>query len=172
LTTLKETQLRQIFEDIDQDHEGRLKFQHFFQFFSNLIQGKDPDILKVSQQAPRHIAAAQVAGVSYTPLANPTAQAKFALFVALLKAEREGKCSLGGVTQFINKQWSTFNNFLRYGSRGDIVMEIGTNIDDILPGDYLLTDLIKWPDSLTDTIEPRCVKVKGKAVDTIQLKLC
>ena len=148
-SSLGETEIRQIFNSMKLDPEDRLTFDNFFQFFSKLIQGDDPDIIK---------AATQEASAAYAP--NRKAQLKIALFRALLVAERDGKCPLNGVTQYINKHWASFNNFIRAGASQRTVMTGGENIADVLPGVHTLSDLIKWPDNLTETIEPEHVTVK------------
>ena len=49
-------------------------------------------------------------------------QAEIDLLTAFLKADGEGKCKMGGISQFINKRWKSFNNFKRNGRTGKLVM--------------------------------------------------
>ncbi|CAF1536768.1 unnamed protein product, partial [Didymodactylos carnosus] len=147
--TLDESQIHQIFNDMDKKKIGKLEFQNFFQYLSNLIKGDDAEIISASRQLQQQ---------EQQPI-SAAAKAKFDLFVALLNADKEGKCRLGGITQFMNKKWSTFNNYIRYGQSGQVVMTGSDNIDDILPGEYSLVDLSCWKDNLTEMIKPLHVKI-------------
>jgi hypothetical protein len=148
-SSLEETEIHQLFNDMQPCQEGRLIFDNFFHFFSTLTRGDDSDIIK---------AASSESSESYAP--NRKAHVKMALLRALLLAERDGKCPLNGVTQYINKHCASFNNFIRAGASQQTVMTGSENIADILPGAHILSDLIKWPDHLTETIEPEHVTVK------------
>ncbi|CAF1452091.1 unnamed protein product, partial [Didymodactylos carnosus] len=147
LTTLDENQIHQMFNDMDKKKTGKLECQSFFQYLSTLIKGDDAEIISASLQLEQQQSI------------SAAAKAKFDLFVALLNADKEGKCPLGGITQFMNKKWSTFNNYIRYGKSGQVVMTGSDNIDDILPGQYSLVDLSCWKDNLTQMIKPLHVKI-------------
>ncbi|CAF1577316.1 unnamed protein product, partial [Didymodactylos carnosus] len=64
--------------------------------------------------------------------------------IAFLKADKEGKCEVGGITQFINKRWEKFDNLKRDGKTGKLVMVGGVEAKNVLPGEYSLVDLITW----------------------------
>ena len=122
-----------LFEEINGERTERITFQKFYQYYEKMINGEE---------------------ATYT-------QSEFNLLAACLKADREGKCKLGGISQFINKRWEKFNNFKRYGKTGKLVMVGDGEVLDILPGEYGLVDLITWSDVKPPDIKPEFRTISG-----------
>ncbi|CAF1359306.1 unnamed protein product [Didymodactylos carnosus] len=80
--------------------------------------------------------------------------------IAFLKADKEGKCEVGGITQFINKRWEKFDNLKRDGKTGKLVMVGGVEAKNVLPGEYSLVDLITWSD-IEPQIKPKYAKASN-----------
>ncbi|CAF4567605.1 unnamed protein product, partial [Didymodactylos carnosus] len=122
-----------LFKEINRKNAHKLTFQEFFQYFDDMIQGRKAE----------------------------HTQAELDLLQAFLKADKEGKCEVGGITQFINKRWEKFNNFKRDGKTGKLVMVGGVEAKDVLPGEYSLVDLITWTDLEPQDTQLKFVKISG-----------
>ena len=120
-----------LFKEIDRKNKNQITLQEYYQYFDEMING---------DKATR-------------------TQSQVDLLQAFLKADREGKCEVGGISQLINKRWEKFNNFKRDGKSGKLVMVGGVEAQDVLPGEYSLVDLITWSDIAPQHITPRLVKI-------------
>ena len=120
-----------LFKEVKQNPKDEIKFQEYYQYFEDMINGEK---------------------ATHT-------QSELDLLAAFLKADREGKCEVGGISQFINKRWEKFNNFKRDGKTGKLVMVGGNEAKDVLPGEYSLVDLITWSDITPRDTEPKLVKI-------------
>jgi hypothetical protein len=132
LKTLNDLQMREIYRDMNDRKDDKLLPEDIFKYLRSIIIMED----------------------NFSP-------AKLCLFEAMLTADHLNQCVLGGITQFLNKTWSKFGQYKRYGQSGQLVMSSGDNIAVITEGNYSLVDLICWPDQLTENIEPKHVVIKG-----------
>ncbi|CAF4117146.1 unnamed protein product, partial [Rotaria magnacalcarata] len=123
--------VKALFQEINPKNKDQITFQEFYQYYAEMIKAEK---------------------AMHT-------QSELALLAACLKADREGTCALGGISQFINKRWENFNNFKRHGKTGKLVMVGSDQVKDVLPGEYSLVDLIAWSDIQPQDIRPRFVKI-------------
>lgn len=132
LNELTDSQVVDIYLDMEKREDGQLTFEHLFEYFQSIVV-----------------------------MENELSDGKICLFSSMLTADHLNRCSLGGITQFLNKTWAKFSHYRRYGVDGQLVMSSGDNISVVEQGTHNLLDLICWPDNLTDTIVPIHVVVKG-----------
>ncbi|CAF3354998.1 unnamed protein product, partial [Rotaria sp. Silwood2] len=120
-----------LFQEIAQKSKDKITFQEFYRYYEAMIKGEK---------------------ATHT-------QSEIDFLAAFLKADRDGKCELGGITQLINKRWEKFNNFKRDGKTGKLVMVGADEVKDVLPGEYSLVDLITWSDIVPQDTKPKFVKI-------------
>ena len=130
LSELNDSEVVDIYLDMDKRPDGELDFEHLFQYFRSIIV-----------------------------MENELSPAKVRLFEAMLTADHLNQCNLGGITQFLNKTWAQFSQYRRYGQNGQLVMSSGDNISIVQQGTHALIDLICWPDSLAIAIVPEHVVI-------------
>ncbi|CAF4839709.1 unnamed protein product, partial [Rotaria magnacalcarata] len=99
--------VKALFQEINPKNKDQITFQEFYQYYAEMIKAEK---------------------AMHT-------QSELALLAACLKADREGTCALGGISQFINKRWENFNNFKRHGKTGKLVMVGSDQVKDVLPGE-------------------------------------
>ena len=132
LHALNDTEIMEIYRDMNNGTDGELTFENMFQYLRSII----------------------IMEADLSP-------AKFCLFQAMLSADHLNQCALGGITQFLNQSWAKFSQYRRYGQNGQLVMSSGDNIAVHNEGTYSLLDLICWSDRLADTIQPAHAVIKG-----------
>ncbi|CAF2907224.1 unnamed protein product [Rotaria sp. Silwood2] len=122
-----------LFQDIAHKDKNKMTFQEFYQYYEEMVKA----------EKEKHT------------------QSEIDLLSAFLKADKEGKCELGGISQLINKRWEKFNNFKRDGKTGKLVMVGADGVKDVLPGEYSLVDLIAWSDIILQDIKPKFIQIPG-----------
>lgn len=131
LNELNDSEVVDIYLDMDKRPDGELDFEHLFQYLRSIIV-----------------------------MDNELSPPKVRLFEAMLTADHLNRCNLGGITQFLNKTWAKFSQYRRYGENGQLVMSSGDNISVVHQGTHDLINLICWPDNLTNAIVPEHVVIK------------
>ena len=131
--TMNHQDVRALFKEMNRKHEGKITFQEFYRYFEEMINGE-----KATHS-----------------------QSELDLLAAFLKADRESKCEMGGISQFITRRWEKFNNFKRVGKTGKLVMVGGAEAMDVLPGEYSLVDLITWSDIVPQNAKPKLARISN-----------